>query len=42
MKPRESIFKSNKYISAQAINDDEGRTLAAIISQTIALGVNKE
>ena len=39
-KPRVSIFKSNKYISAQAINDVEGRTLAAISSQT--LGGNKE
>ena len=41
-KPRVSIFKSNKYISAQAINDVEGRTLAAISSQTMGLGGNKE
>ncbi len=41
-KPRVSIFKSNKYISAQAINDVEGRTLAAVSSQTMGLGGNKE
>ncbi len=42
IKPRVSIFKSNKYISAQAINDVEGRTLAAVSSQTMGLGGNKE
>ena len=41
-KPRVSIFKSNKYISAQAINDVEGRTLAAISSQAMGLSGNKE
>jgi large subunit ribosomal protein L18 len=41
-KPRVSIFKSNKYISAQAINDVEGVTLAAVSSQAMGLKVNKE
>lgn len=41
-KPRVSIFKSNKYISAQAINDVEGRTLAAISTQAMGLSGNKE
>ena len=41
-KPRVSIFKSNKYISAQAINDVEGRTLAAVSSKAMGLNVNKE
>lgn len=41
-KPRVSIFKSNKYVSAQAINDVEGITLAAVSSKTMGLNVNKE
>lgn len=41
-KPRVSIFKSNKFISAQAINDVEGTTLASISSQNMGLRVNKE
>lgn len=41
-KPRVSIFKSNKFISAQAINDVEGRTLASISSQAMGLSINKE
>ena len=41
-KPRVTIFKSNKYISAQAINDVEGITLAAGSSQAMGLKVNKE
>ncbi len=41
-KPRVSIFKSNKFISAQAINDVEGRTLAAVSSQAMGLSGNKE
>ncbi|MBN2546155.1 MAG: 50S ribosomal protein L18 [Spirochaetes bacterium] len=28
-KPRLSVFKSNKYIYVQAINDDDGNTIAA-------------
>jgi len=41
-KPRVSIFKSNKYVSAQAINDVEGITLAAVSSKALGLNVNKE
>ena len=41
-KPRVSIFKSNKYVSAQAINDVEGVTLAAVSSQAMCLNINKE
>lgn len=31
-RPRLSLFKSNKYIYAQVINDDEGKTLASFSS----------
>ena len=41
-KPRVSVFKSNKFISAQAINDVEGVTLASVSSQAMNLRVNKE
>lgn len=41
-KPRVSIFKSNKFISAQAIDDVTGRTLASISSQALGLSGNKE
>ena len=41
-KPRVSIFKSNRYVSAQAINDVEGVTLAAVSSKAMGLNVNKE
>jgi len=41
-KPRVSIFKSNKYVRAQAINDVEGITLAAVSSKAMGLNVNKE
>ncbi len=41
-KPRVSIFKSNKYVSARAINDVEGVTLAAVSSKAMGLNVNKE
>ena len=41
-KPRVTVFKSNKYLSAQAINDVEGVTLAAVSSQAMSLNVNKE
>ncbi len=32
-KPRLAVFRSNKHISAQIINDDKGVTLAAITSK---------
>lgn len=41
-RPRVTIFKSNKYLSAQAINDVEGVTLAAVSSQNMGLRVSKE
>ncbi len=41
-KPRVSIFKSNKYLSAQAINDEQGVTLASVSSQAMGLNINKE
>jgi large subunit ribosomal protein L18 len=41
-KPRVTIFKSNKYLSAQAVNDVEGVTLAAVSSKDMNLSVNKE
>ena len=31
-KPRLSVFRSNKYIYAQAIDDDKGNTIAAVSS----------
>jgi large subunit ribosomal protein L18 len=40
--PRVSIFKSNKYLSAQAINDVTGVTLASVNSKTMNLTVSKE
>ncbi|NQY53319.1 MAG: 50S ribosomal protein L18 [Campylobacteraceae bacterium] len=40
--PRVTIFKSNKYLSAQAIDDVTGTTLAAVHSKTLDLKVNKE
>ena len=40
--PRISIFKSNKYLSVQAINDIDGTTLIALNSKTLELSVNKE
>ncbi len=39
--PRLTIFKSNKFISAQAIDDVTGATLAAISSKTLGLNANK-
>jgi large subunit ribosomal protein L18 len=41
-KPRLSVFKSNKYFYAQAINDVAGTTLAAVDSRAMKLSVNKE
>ena len=40
--PRLSIFKSNKYFYAQAIDDVAGKTLAAVDSRAMKLTVNKE
>lgn len=40
--PRVSIFKSNKYLSAQAIDDINGNTLASVNSKALGLNVNKD
>jgi len=42
-KPRLSVFRSNKQIYAQLINDDEGKTLASASSAKVkeAQGVTK-
>ncbi|MEA3498433.1 MAG: 50S ribosomal protein L18 [Campylobacterota bacterium] len=40
--PRLSIFKSNKYFYAQAIDDVTGNTVAAVDSRALKLSVNKE
>jgi large subunit ribosomal protein L18 len=39
--PRVSIFRSNRYISAQAINDEAAVTLASVHSKTLGLKANK-
>lgn len=36
-RPRLAVFRSNRYIYAQLIDDDEGRTLASASSQEQAL-----
>lgn len=41
-KPRLTVFKSNKYFYAQAINDDAGVTLAAADGRKMGLKANKE
>ena len=40
--PRLSIFKSNKYVSAQAIDDVAGVTLASADGRKMGLKANKE
>lgn len=40
--PRLSVFKSNKYFYAQAINDIDSVTLASVSSKAMNLKVNKE
>lgn len=41
-RPRVTVFKSNKFLSAQAINDVEGVTLAQVHSKSLNLSVSKE
>jgi large subunit ribosomal protein L18 len=40
--PRLTVFKSNKYFYAQAIDDVAGNTLASVDSCAVKLSVNKE
>lgn len=41
-KPRISIFKSNRYFYAQAIDDEKGLTIASVDGKKLGLGNNKE
>lgn len=41
LKPRISVFRSNKYFYAQAIDDIKGHTLATIDSRLLKLGNTK-
>lgn len=41
-KPRLSVFRSNRYLSAQAIDDGACHTLAAAQSKTLRVKANKE
>jgi len=40
--PRVSVFRSNRYLSVQAIDDETSTTLAAANSKALALKANKE
>jgi large subunit ribosomal protein L18 len=40
--PRLTVFKSNKYFYAQAIDDVAGNTLAAADSRALKLSVSRE
>jgi large subunit ribosomal protein L18 len=40
--PRVTIFKSNRYLTTQAIDDVAGVTLAAASSKALGLNANKE
>lgn len=41
-KPRVSVFRSNRYLYAQAIDDTVGKTLASADGKQLGLGNNKE
>jgi large subunit ribosomal protein L18 len=41
-KPRLSVFRSNRYLSAQAIDDAASHTLAAAHSKVLGVKANKE
>lgn len=41
IRPRISIFKSNRYFYAQAINDNDGSTLYSINTKQLNLSKNK-
>jgi large subunit ribosomal protein L18 len=36
-RPRLTVYRSNKYISAQVINDDKGKTIVSINSKNIKI-----
>lgn len=40
--PRVSVFRSNRYLSVQAINDETGTTLCALNSKATGHKANKE
>lgn len=40
--PRISIFRSNKYFYAQAIDDSQSKTIAAVDGKKLGLNNNKE
>jgi large subunit ribosomal protein L18 len=40
--PRLSVYKSNKYFYAQAIDDNAGMTLAAVDGRKLGLKANRE
>jgi len=39
--PRLSVFRSNRYIFAQAINDDKGETIASISEKSLKEKITK-
>jgi large subunit ribosomal protein L18 len=41
-KPRLAVFKSNKYISAQVIDDVKAHTIASVTSQNLTTGTPME
>lgn len=41
-KPRVSLFRSNRYLYAQAINDESGVTLVSADGKKLGIGNNKE
>lgn len=41
-RPRLSVFRSNRFISAQAIDDTTGTTLASVHSKALDTKANKE
>lgn len=41
-KPRISLFRSNKHLYAQAINDESGVTLASVDGKKLGFGSTKE
>lgn len=41
-KPRLSVFRSNRYISAQLIDDEQGRTLVSVTSRSLKADERKK